>query len=90
MNTLESTLSDNCRTPHPRLPDCHAEPVEASLLSLARVLQELGWDIYDPTAVWPECQTGESREVRFFWNRWPGSFRGGGQGCAWERLVRKW
>ena len=26
-----------------------------------RVLQELGWDIYDTTAVWPEFQTGEGR-----------------------------
>lgn len=26
-----------------------------------RVLQELGWDIYDPTAVWPEYQTGSGR-----------------------------
>jgi predicted type IV restriction endonuclease len=26
-----------------------------------RVLQELGWDIYDTTLVWPEFQTGEGR-----------------------------
>jgi hypothetical protein len=26
-----------------------------------RVLQELGWDIYDTTSVWPEFQTGEGR-----------------------------
>ena len=26
-----------------------------------RVLQELGWDIYDPTVVWPEFGTGEGR-----------------------------
>lgn len=26
-----------------------------------RLLQELGWDIYDTTSVWPEFQTGEGR-----------------------------
>ena len=26
-----------------------------------RVLQDLDWDIYDPTRVWPEFQTGEGR-----------------------------
>jgi hypothetical protein len=26
-----------------------------------RVLQEMGWDAWDPTVVWPEYQTGEGR-----------------------------
>ncbi|MCX7886458.1 MAG: type I restriction enzyme HsdR N-terminal domain-containing protein [Verrucomicrobiae bacterium] len=26
-----------------------------------RLLQELGWDVYDPTVVWPEYQTGGGR-----------------------------
>jgi predicted type IV restriction endonuclease len=26
-----------------------------------RLLQELGWDTYDTTSVWPEYQTGEGR-----------------------------
>ena len=59
--SLESTLTDIiARLRQGRFPNEQA----ISQGIVLRVLQELGWDIYDPTAVWPEYQTGELESAR--------------------------
>ncbi len=56
--SLETTLTDIVgRLRQGRFPNEQAISQGAVL----RVLQELDWDIYDTTAVWPEFQTGEGR-----------------------------
>ena len=56
--SLETTLIDTiARLRQGRFPNEQA----ISQGIVLRVLQELGWDIYDTTAVWPEFQTGEGR-----------------------------
>jgi hypothetical protein len=56
--SLETTLTDIiARLRQGRFPNEQA----ISQGIVLRVLQELGWDIYDTTAVWPEFQTGEGR-----------------------------
>jgi hypothetical protein len=56
--SLETTLADIiARLREGRFPSERA----LSQGIILRVLQELGWDIYDTTAVWPEIQTGEGR-----------------------------
>jgi predicted type IV restriction endonuclease len=58
VNTPESTLSDIvARLRQGRYPN--EQSISQGIV--LRLLQELGWDIYDPTAVWPEYQTGEGR-----------------------------
>ena len=55
---LETTLTDIiARLRQGRFPNEQA----ISQGIVLRVLQELGWDIYDTTVVWPEFQTGEGR-----------------------------
>jgi predicted type IV restriction endonuclease len=56
--SLETTLTDIiARLRQGRFPNEQA----ISQGVVLRVLQELGWDIYDTTSVWPEFQTGEGR-----------------------------
>jgi len=56
--SLETTLADIIvRLRQGRFPNEQA----ISQGIVLRVLQELGWDIYDTTLVWPEFQTGEGR-----------------------------
>jgi hypothetical protein len=56
--SLETTLTDIiARLRQGRFPNEQA----ISQGIVLRVLQELGWDIYDTTLVWPEFQTGEGR-----------------------------
>ena len=56
--SLETTLADIiARLRQGRFPNEQA----VSQGIVLRVLQELGWDIYDTTSVWPEFQTGEGR-----------------------------
>jgi predicted type IV restriction endonuclease len=56
--SLETTLTDcTARLRQGRFPNEQA----ISQGIVLRVLQELGWDIYDTTTVWPEFQTGEGR-----------------------------
>ncbi len=56
--SLETTLTDIiARLRQGRFPNEQA----ISQGIVLRVLQELGWDIYDTTSVWPEFQTGEGR-----------------------------
>jgi hypothetical protein len=56
--SLETTLTDIiARLRQGRFPNEQA----VSQGIVLRVLQELGWDIYDTTLVWPEFQTGEGR-----------------------------
>jgi hypothetical protein len=56
--SLETTLADIiARLRQGRFPNEQA----ISQGIVLRVLQELGWDIYDTTVVWPEFQTGEGR-----------------------------
>jgi len=56
--SLETTLTDiTARLRQGAFPNEQA----ISQGIVLRVLQDLGWDIYDPTAVWPEFQTGEGR-----------------------------
>ena len=56
--SLETTITDIiARLRQGRFPNEQA----ISQGIVLRVLQELGWDIYDCTAVWPEFQTGEGR-----------------------------
>ena len=56
--SLESILTDIiARLRQGRFPNEQA----ISQGIVLRVLQELGWDIYDTTLVWPEFQTGEGR-----------------------------
>jgi hypothetical protein len=55
---LESTLTDiAARLRQGPFPNEQA----ISQCIVLPVLQELGWDIFDATAVWPEFQTGEGR-----------------------------
>lgn len=55
---LETTLADiTARLRQGRFPNEQA----ISQGIVLRVLQELGWDTYDTTSVWPEYQTGEGR-----------------------------
>jgi hypothetical protein len=59
--SLEATLTDIvARLRQGRYPN--EQSVSQGIV--LRVLQELGWDIYDPTAVWPEYQTGELESAR--------------------------
>jgi hypothetical protein len=56
--SLETTITDIIvRLRQGRFPNEQA----ISQGIVLRVLQELGWDIYDTTSVWPEFQTGEGR-----------------------------
>lgn len=56
--SLESTLTDiTTRLRQGRFPNEQA----ISQGIVLRVLQELGWDTWDTTLVWPEFQTGEGR-----------------------------
>ena len=56
--SLETTLTDIIvRLRQGRFPNEQA----ISQGIVLRVLQELGWDIYNTTSVWPEFQTGEGR-----------------------------
>jgi len=56
--SLEATITDIiARLRQGRFPNEQA----ISQGIVLRMLQELGWDIYDTTAVWPEFQTGEGR-----------------------------
>jgi len=56
--SLETTITDIiARLRQGRFPNEQA----ISQGIVLRVLQELGWDIYDTTSVWPEFQTGEGR-----------------------------
>lgn len=56
--SLETTLTDiTARLRQGRYPNEQA----ISLGIVLRVLQEMGWDAWDPTVVWPEYQTGEGR-----------------------------
>jgi predicted type IV restriction endonuclease len=56
--SLEATLTDiSARLRQGRFPNEQA----ISQGIVLRVLQALGWDIYDTTSVWPEFQTGEGR-----------------------------
>jgi hypothetical protein len=56
--SLKTTLTDIiARLRQGRFPNEQA----VSQGIVLRVLQELGWDIYDTTLVWPEFQTGEGR-----------------------------
>jgi hypothetical protein len=56
--SLDTTLADIiARLRQGRFPNEQA----VSQGIVLRVLQELGWDIYDTTLVWPEFQTGEGR-----------------------------
>lgn len=56
--SLETTLTDiTARLRQGKYPNEQA----ISLGIILRVLQEMGWDAWDPTAVWPEYQTGEGR-----------------------------
>jgi predicted type IV restriction endonuclease len=56
--SIETTLADIvARLRQGRFPNEQA----ISQGVVLRVLQELGWDIFDATLVWPEFQTGEGR-----------------------------
>src|SRR4051794_37921313 len=56
--SLENTISDiTTRLRQGRFPNEQA----VSQGIVLRVLQELGWDAWDTTVVWPEYQTGEGR-----------------------------
>lgn len=56
--SLETTLSDiTARLRQARFPNEQA----ISQGIVLRVLQELGWDAWDTSVVWPEYQTGEGR-----------------------------
>jgi predicted type IV restriction endonuclease len=56
--SLDTTLADIiARLRQGRFPNEQAVAQDIVL----RVLQELGWDIYDTTLVWPEFQSGEGR-----------------------------
>lgn len=56
--SLETTLSDiTARLRQGRFPNEQA----ISQGIVLRLLQELGWDTWDTTVVWPEYQTGEGR-----------------------------
>ena len=56
--SLETTLADIiARLRQGRFPNEQA----VSQGIVLRVLQELGWDIYNTTSVWPEFQTDEGR-----------------------------
>ena len=56
--SLETTLTDiTTRLRQGRYPNEQA----ISQGIVLRVLQEMGWDAWDPTFVWPEYQTGEGR-----------------------------
>ena len=58
VSTLESTVSDiTARLRQGRYPNEHS----VSQGIVLRLLQELGWDTYDISSVWPEYQTGEGR-----------------------------
>ena len=56
--SLETTLADITA----RLKD-RGYPNEQAISQgiVLRLLQELGWDTYDPDVVWPEYQTGDGR-----------------------------
>ena len=56
--SLETTLGDIiARLRQGRFPN--EQTVSQGIV--LRVLQDLRWDIYDTTLVWPEFQTGEGR-----------------------------
>src|SRR3990172_3496139 len=56
--TIETTLTDiTARLRQGKFPNEQA----VSQGIVLRVLQELGWDTWDTTIVWPEFQTGEGR-----------------------------
>ena len=57
-NTLEATVSDIVvRLRQGRYPN--EQSISQGIV--LRLLQDLGWDTYDTTSVWPEYQTGEGR-----------------------------
>ncbi|HUJ11495.1 MAG TPA: type I restriction enzyme HsdR N-terminal domain-containing protein [Verrucomicrobiae bacterium] len=58
MNRLEDTVSDIvARLRQGRYPN--EQSISQGIV--LRLLQDLGWDVYDTTCVWPEYQTGEGR-----------------------------
>jgi predicted type IV restriction endonuclease len=57
-STLEATLTDiTARLRQGRYPN--EQSISQGIV--LRLLQELGWDTYDTSSVWPEYQTGEGR-----------------------------
>ena len=76
--SLDTTLTDIvARLRQGRFPNEQA----ISQGIVLRVLQELGWDTWDTTIVWPEFKTGEGR-VDFADRVHPGNRPGSGPGAA--------